>query len=211
MMTSSTSVGEKGWRSSSAPGLHGQVARRKRAGARARLQERRAGPVHHIYRFECHPCVLGAHAARRSAAGRIAPAPRSKEIVHLDHGVAQGVSALDHGVFLVGQAAGRIGGVGDVAHVGLRIAVQRAALFQLADLGLDGFGLQRGGQRQFDGAYRLVGGGGQVAAGGQAITGGARVDQQLGDLLAQFVRGQRLRMAPGEDDAAQAQATKRFG
>ena len=50
------------------------------------------------------------------------------EIVHLDHGVAQGVSALDHGVFLVGQAAGRIGGVGDVAHVGLRIAVQRAAL-----------------------------------------------------------------------------------
>ena len=77
MMTSSTSVGEKGWQQR-APGLHGQVARRKRAGARARLQERRAGPVHHIYRFECHPCVLGAHAARRSAAGRIAPAPRSK-------------------------------------------------------------------------------------------------------------------------------------
>ena len=140
--------------------------------------------------------------ARRRDGSR--PRQDRREIVHLDHGVAQGVSALDHGVFLVGQAAGRIGGVGDVAHVGLRIAVQRAALFQLADLGLDGFGLQRGGQRQFDGAYRLVGGGGQVAAGGQAITGGARVDQQLGDLLAQFVRGQRLRMAPGEDDAAQA-------
>ena len=133
------------------------------------------------------------------------------EIVHLDHGVAQGVSALDHGVFLVGQAAGRIGGVGDVAHVGLRIAVQRAALFQLADLGLDGFGLQRGGQRQFDGAYRLVGGGGQVAAGGQAITGGARLISSLATCWPSSSEGSDCGWPQGKTMRRRPQATKRFG
>ena len=59
---------------------------------------------------------------------------RQGEIIHFHHGIAQGITTLDHRIFFGGDAAGGERGVGQVAHIGLRVAFERAAFLEFTDL-----------------------------------------------------------------------------
>ncbi len=126
-----------------------------------------------------------------------------REVINADDDVAQMVAPLEQRVFLGRDDAERERRLCDVAHVRVRIAGELAVLFRRPDLGFDRLGVDRRLQGEFNSADGLGFEHRHVGLGGQAVTRGRRCDQQLGDLMTDFVRRHVVRMAEREDGAVE--------